>query len=257
MQWRDGRAAEGAPLLREYGVKSSIEGSNPSLSATHGPRERIGHLSFTCARSSVGSEYLATNQGVGGSSPSGRARLGLTVWIDSVRSAQKDRPRWIGGFPLRRFRDRAAYADREQRARALYRTEIAPTGVWDGGLDGLVEGEAPLQEHLAEPPRSIREAAKKVELQALVVIEVIADPVAKEHFKEVRHGQSLEFIHDLCSSRSRIVATGGRQRRGGRVVERSRVRVEGISSSSRQGRHVRPPPRRPKATRSPEHAGFI
>ena len=31
--WRDGRAAEGAPLLREYGVKSSIEGSNPSLSA--------------------------------------------------------------------------------------------------------------------------------------------------------------------------------------------------------------------------------
>ncbi|MCG8070735.1 MAG: hypothetical protein N0C86_02000, partial [Candidatus Thiodiazotropha taylori] len=29
----DGRAAEGAPLLREYGVNSSIEGSNPSLSA--------------------------------------------------------------------------------------------------------------------------------------------------------------------------------------------------------------------------------
>ena len=29
---RDGRVAEGAPLLREYGVKSSIEGSNPSLS---------------------------------------------------------------------------------------------------------------------------------------------------------------------------------------------------------------------------------
>ena len=31
--WRDGRAAEGAPLLREYGVCSLIEGSNPSLSA--------------------------------------------------------------------------------------------------------------------------------------------------------------------------------------------------------------------------------
>ena len=31
---RDGRVVEGAPLLREYGVKSSIEGSNPSLSAT-------------------------------------------------------------------------------------------------------------------------------------------------------------------------------------------------------------------------------
>ena len=31
---RDAREAEGAPLLREYRVKSSIEGSNPSLSAT-------------------------------------------------------------------------------------------------------------------------------------------------------------------------------------------------------------------------------
>ena len=30
--WRDGRVAEGAPLLREYGG-NSIEGSNPSLSA--------------------------------------------------------------------------------------------------------------------------------------------------------------------------------------------------------------------------------
>jgi hypothetical protein len=31
--WRDAREAEGAPLLREYRVKSLIEGSNPSLSA--------------------------------------------------------------------------------------------------------------------------------------------------------------------------------------------------------------------------------
>ena len=31
---RVARAAEGAPLLREYRVKSLIEGSNPSLSAT-------------------------------------------------------------------------------------------------------------------------------------------------------------------------------------------------------------------------------
>ena len=30
---RGAREAEGAPLLREYRVKSSIEGSNPSLSA--------------------------------------------------------------------------------------------------------------------------------------------------------------------------------------------------------------------------------
>jgi hypothetical protein len=32
---RGGRAAEGAPLLREYGALNSIEGSNPSLSAIH------------------------------------------------------------------------------------------------------------------------------------------------------------------------------------------------------------------------------
>jgi hypothetical protein len=30
--------AEGAPLLREYGVKNSIEGSNPSLSASFNNR---------------------------------------------------------------------------------------------------------------------------------------------------------------------------------------------------------------------------
>gem|GEM_PF-4423107 len=32
MRWRGGRVAEGAPLLREYRVCSSIEGSNPSFS---------------------------------------------------------------------------------------------------------------------------------------------------------------------------------------------------------------------------------
>jgi hypothetical protein len=32
--WRDGRAAEGTRLLSEYRAKSSIEGSNPSLSAS-------------------------------------------------------------------------------------------------------------------------------------------------------------------------------------------------------------------------------
>lgn len=32
---RGGRVAEGAPLLREYGVKNSIEGSNPSLTAIY------------------------------------------------------------------------------------------------------------------------------------------------------------------------------------------------------------------------------
>jgi hypothetical protein len=32
---RDGREAEGAPLLREYRANNSIEGSNPSLSAIY------------------------------------------------------------------------------------------------------------------------------------------------------------------------------------------------------------------------------
>ncbi len=32
---RGGRVAEGAPLLREYGFKKPIEGSNPSLSAKY------------------------------------------------------------------------------------------------------------------------------------------------------------------------------------------------------------------------------
>ena len=35
------REAEGAPLLREYGVKSSIEGSNPSVSASSAVRQQI------------------------------------------------------------------------------------------------------------------------------------------------------------------------------------------------------------------------
>ena len=35
--WRGGRAAEGAPLLREYRGTTSIEGSNPSLSASRPP----------------------------------------------------------------------------------------------------------------------------------------------------------------------------------------------------------------------------
>ena len=40
MRWRGVRVAEGAPLLREYRVCSSIEGSNPSLSTIY----YINHL---------------------------------------------------------------------------------------------------------------------------------------------------------------------------------------------------------------------
>ena len=41
--WRAGRVAEGAPLLREYGVYSLIEGSNPSLSAIFFGMGRFPH----------------------------------------------------------------------------------------------------------------------------------------------------------------------------------------------------------------------
>src|ERR1700761_4592510 len=47
---RDAREAEGAPLLREYRVKSLIEGSNPSLSARHKNAPARG---FFCAWSYV------------------------------------------------------------------------------------------------------------------------------------------------------------------------------------------------------------
>jgi hypothetical protein len=46
--WRDARVAEGAPLLREYRVKSLIEGSNPSLSAKQTTRRDIS-LRVFCA----------------------------------------------------------------------------------------------------------------------------------------------------------------------------------------------------------------
>jgi hypothetical protein len=45
------------------------------------------------------------------------------------------------------------------------------------GRGGLVERDAPLQEHLADPRASVREVAKKAELQAVVAIEVIMDSV--------------------------------------------------------------------------------
>lgn len=45
----DAREAEGAPLLREYGVKSSIEGSNPSHSANGTDKPPIP-AAFLCAQ---------------------------------------------------------------------------------------------------------------------------------------------------------------------------------------------------------------
>src|SRR6476660_6632543 len=58
-RWRLAREAEGAPLLREYGVKNSIEGSNPSVSARF-HRKKIDGITLDsaqfrfCARSSAG-----------------------------------------------------------------------------------------------------------------------------------------------------------------------------------------------------------
>ena len=48
---RGGRVAEGAPLLREYGFKRPIEGSNPSLSARYEkPRPERGFSYLTKTR---------------------------------------------------------------------------------------------------------------------------------------------------------------------------------------------------------------
>ena len=56
---RDAREAEGAPLLREYRVKSLIEGSNPSLSARYAKRPERGVLRIwrreRCGRTLPGS----------------------------------------------------------------------------------------------------------------------------------------------------------------------------------------------------------
>ena len=60
---RGAREAEGAPLLREYRVKSSIEGSNPSLSARHqkGPKGPFF----------MGSRQIRIDDGAGWSAASG------------------------------------------------------------------------------------------------------------------------------------------------------------------------------------------
>src|SRR6185312_11978433 len=60
---RDAREAEGAPLLREYRVKSLIEGSNPSLSARYAKRPFRGVLRIwrreRCGRTLLGSTILS------------------------------------------------------------------------------------------------------------------------------------------------------------------------------------------------------
>jgi hypothetical protein len=48
--WRDAREAEGAPLLREYRVKSLIEGSNPSLSARYAKSPLVGLFAYLAER---------------------------------------------------------------------------------------------------------------------------------------------------------------------------------------------------------------
>ena len=50
--------AEGAPLLREYGVDSSIEGSNPSLSARKKKRAPCGPISFFCGDGRIWFEFF-------------------------------------------------------------------------------------------------------------------------------------------------------------------------------------------------------
>ena len=53
--------AEGAPLLREYRVKSLIEGSNPSLSARYAKRPLTGRFAYLAGVMVVDKPYRSTN----------------------------------------------------------------------------------------------------------------------------------------------------------------------------------------------------
>ncbi len=94
---RDAREAEGAPLLREYRVKSSIEGSNPSLSASSAAaaRIRLRALRARPDRDGAGAERLA-------------ARLQRTIALaDAIHAARIPIDRVASGArqrPLRRVR---------------------------------------------------------------------------------------------------------------------------------------------------------
>ena len=71
---RGGRVAEGAPLLREYGYKPPIEGSNPSLSAKLSKPATAGLLNLAPG-----------------------TRLVRSVWIDADRAMFRTR-RWLTQF---------------------------------------------------------------------------------------------------------------------------------------------------------------
>ncbi len=56
--------AEGAPLLREYGAKNPIEGSNPSLSAIIKlPRLERGFLMILASKATTGSKISVRRGG--------------------------------------------------------------------------------------------------------------------------------------------------------------------------------------------------
>ena len=61
---RGAREAEGAPLLREYAVKSCIEGSNPSLSARYKKAPRKRGFFVLAARSRAPQSALRAHHGL-------------------------------------------------------------------------------------------------------------------------------------------------------------------------------------------------
>ena len=69
---RNGRAAEGAPLLREYRVYSSIEGSNPSFSAIYIDVASINLDNASLAEKAIVYAPVAQLDRVLGYEPSGR-----------------------------------------------------------------------------------------------------------------------------------------------------------------------------------------
>ena len=83
--WRDAREAEGAPLLREYRVKSLIEGSNPSLSASNAKAPLVGAFALLAEREGARKnpsfdKFVRNEFGQPKAGPAARSAEGFGPW---------------------------------------------------------------------------------------------------------------------------------------------------------------------------------
>lgn len=108
--WGGGRAVEGARLLSEYSVLSTIEGSNPSLSATV-DRSIVGFAIRQSTGLYCGSHHVPVAQGIerwvadpkaGGSNPPGHTRCRRAAPKGAVRLFH----RYVVCFAIMRLPDK-------------------------------------------------------------------------------------------------------------------------------------------------------